>query len=154
MSSGKKAGRRQRGAALVETIVITPLLLFLILLAAEVTNAFVDHNTLTKAVRNGARHLAGTAALGTTGIVVLTAEDISDTRNLVVFGNPAGLGSPVLPGLTAGDVQVIDLGNRRVQVTASFGYSGLLGGTLPNFGFGPDSSLSMNLQASVSMRAL
>jgi Flp pilus assembly protein TadG len=154
MSTPAKLFRRQRGAAIVETVVITPLLLFLIMLAAEVTNAFVDHNTLTKSARNGARYLASNGALGTTGLVVLTAQVINDTQNLVAFGNTAGTGTPVLPGLVAGDVQVIDLGSGRLEVTATYAYTGLLGGTLPSFGFGGDPNLSMNLQATVSMRAL
>ena len=154
MVSVPKIAALQRGAAVVETIVISPLLLFLVLLTAEVTNAFVDHNTLTKYARNGARYLAANALLGTTGGVMLSAGVINDTRNLVVFGNTAGSGDPILPGLAVGNVQVLDLGNNNVQVTATYAYTGLLGGSLPNFGFGPDSSLGMNLQATVAMRAL
>ena len=146
--------KNQRGAAMVETIIVAPLLLFLVLLTAEITNAFVDHNTLSKATRNGARYLAANAALGTTGIVVLRPELLTETRNLVVYGNVAGSGSAVLNGLTPANVQILDLGGNNVQVTASYGYSGLLGGTLPSVGYGGDSSLAMNLQATVSMRAL
>lgn len=146
--------KRQHGAALVETVVVTPLLLFIILATAEITNAFVDHNTLSKAVRNGARYLASNAIIGTTGVVSLTVPVIASTQNLVVFGNVAGSGTPVLPGLAAANIQVSDLGNNNVQVTANYAYTGLLGGTLPSLGIGPDTSLVMNLQASVSMRAL
>jgi Flp pilus assembly protein TadG len=145
---------RQRGVAVVETVIITPLLLFLILLTAEVTHAFVDHNTLSKSARNGARYLASSAALGTTGVIVLTAQKVNATRNLVVFGNAAGTGSPILPGLTTGNVQVIDIGNKRIQVTATYPYTGILGDVLPTFGFGADIDLAFDLQATVSMRAL
>jgi Flp pilus assembly protein TadG len=147
-------GRRQHGAALVETVVVTPLLLFLILVTAEITNAFVEHNTLSKAVRNGARYLASNAIVGTTGVVNLTAPVIDATRNLVVFGSVTGGGTAVLSGLATANVQVTDLGNDVVQVTASYAYTGLLGGTLPSFGIGPDIGTAFNLQASVSMRAL
>jgi len=146
--------RKQRGAAMVETVVVAPLLLFLVLLTAEVTNAFVDHNTLSKATRNGARYLASNAALGTTGIVVLRPEVIAAARNLVVFGNVAGSGNAVLDGLTTANVQVTDLGGNNVQLTTNYAYSGLLGGSLPSFGYGSDTGLVMNLQATVSMRAL
>ncbi len=145
---------RQHGAALVEAVVISPLLLFLILLTAEVTNAFVDHNTLSKSARNAARHLATNAVLGSTGTVLLTAQVTNDTRNLLVFGNTAGAGKSILPGLAVDNVQVLDLGNNYVQVTATYAYTGLLGGSLPTFNFGADSNLSMNLQATVAMRAL
>lgn len=146
--------RNQRGAAMVETIIVAPLLLFLVLLTAEMTNAFVDHNTLSKATRNGARYLAANAALGTTGVVVLRPEVIDATRNLVVYGNVSGTGTPVLDGLTAANVQVTDLGGNNVQLTTNYAYSGLLGGTLPTFGYGSDIGLLANLQATVSMRAL
>ena len=67
---------------------------------------------------------------------------------------PAGTGSPVLEGLTVANVQVLDLGATNVQVNVSYAYSGILGDTLPSFGIGPDYSLALTLQASVSMRAL
>lgn len=145
---------RQRGAAVVETIVITPLLLFLILVTAEVTSAFVDHNTLAKSTRNAARYLASNAAPGTTGTVVLTPVAIIKTRNLLVYGNESGIGTSILPGLVPGNVQVVDIGNNRVEVSATYAYTGLLGGTLPSLGLGPDLSMSMNLQASMTVRAL
>ena len=146
--------KRQAGAAIVETIIVSPLLLFLVLLTAEITNAYVDHNTLTKTTRNAVRWVAATSINGTTGTVTLTAGVINQTRNLAVFGNTAGTGTAVLPGLAVGDVQVLDIGGNNVQVTVTYAYTGLLGGSLPSFGFGPDSNLSTNLQATVTMRAL
>ena len=154
MRANTVVAKKQRGIAMVETIIVAPLLLFLVLLTAELTNAFVDHNTLSKATRNGARYLSANAALGTTGIVVLRPEVVDAARNLVVYGNEAGTGTPVLDGLTAANVQVLDLGGNNVQLTTIYAYSGLLGGTLPSFGYGSDIGLVMNLQATVSMRAL
>ena len=154
MSARIETARRQRGAALVETVVISPLLLFLILLTAEITHAFVDHNTLSKSARHASRYLAANAALGTTGTVMLTAQVVNDTRNLLVYGNIAGTGNSILPGLVPGNVQVLDVGTNHVQVTATYAYTGLLGGTLPSLGFCADPGLSMNLQATVTMRAL
>ena len=154
MRANTVVAKKQRGIAMVETIIVAPLLLFLVLLTAELTNAFVDHNTLSKATRNGARYLSANAALGTTGIVVLRPEVVDAARNLVVYGNEAGTGTPVLDGLTAANVQILDLGGNNVQLTTIYAYSGLLGGTLPSFGYGSDIGLVMNLQATVSMRAL
>ncbi len=118
------------------------------------TNAFVDHNTLTKAARSAGRHLATNALLGTTGTVVLDTTLVDEARNLVVYGNIAGSGDTILPGLAVGDVVVVDLGGDNVQITVSYAYTGLLGGTLPALGFGPDPGLNMTLQATVAMRAL
>lgn len=144
---------RHRGAVLVEMVLVTPILLFLMLATAEVTRAFVDHNTLTKAVRNGVRHVAGQAFQGTTGTVLISASLAADTRNLVVYGNTAGTGAAVLPGLTPATVAVTNVGGSNVEVSASHAFSGMLGPVLRGF-FGPDISMVHNLQATVTMRAL
>ncbi len=149
-----KTQHRQRGAILAETAVVLPLLIFLVVLTAEVTNAFVDHNTLTKAVRNGARHVASHAVLGTTGVVLLQPQLITEAQNLVVYGSISGGGTAIISGLAIGDVQVQDLGGDNIAVIASHSYSGILGPILPSFGFGADSSLTHTLSATVTMRAL
>lgn len=146
--------KKQRGTAVMETVVVTPVILFLLLVGAEITNAFIDHNTLTKATRNAIRHLASNAAVGTTGVVALTPDIVTETRNLVVFGNVAGAGTAILPGLAVGNVQVQDIGGNNIQVSASYAYSGILGNSLPAFGLGSDVNLGMTLRASSSMRAL
>ena len=148
-----KTQHRQRGAILAETAVVLPLVIFLVVLTAEVTNAFVDHNTLTKAVRNGARHVASNAILGTTGVVLLQPQLVAEAQNLVVYGNVSGGGTAIISGLAIGDVQVQDLGGDNIAVIASHSYTGILGPILPSFGFGADSSLTHTLSATVTMRA-
>jgi len=133
---------------------VTPILLFVMLATAEVTRTFVDHNTLTKAVRNGARYVSANAYQGTTGTVSVSAGLAAETSNLVVYGNIAGAGTPVLVGLTAADVTVTYIGANNVQVTASHPISGMLGPALSSFGAGADVNLVHNLQATVTMRAL
>jgi hypothetical protein len=123
-------------------------------LTAELTRAFIDHNTLTKAVRNGARHVAANAYQGTTGVVNVNATLSAEARNLVAFGNIAGLGSPVLPGLSAADITVTDIGANNIRVTAAYTISGILGPVLRSFSGGPDINMVHNLQATVTMRAL
>jgi hypothetical protein len=144
----------QRGAVLVEMVLVTPILLAMMLLTAEITRAFVDHNTLTKAVRSGARYVAANAYQGTTGVVAVGATLSAETRNLVVYGNIAGLGTPVLPGLSAADISVTDVGADNIQVSAAHTISGILGPVLRSFTGGPDMNMVHNLQATVIMRAL
>lgn len=144
----------QRGAVLVEMALVTPILLAMMLLTAELTRAFIDHNTLTKAVRNGARYVAANAYQGSTGVVNINATLSAETRNLVVYGNTAGLGTPVLPGLSAADITVTDIGADNIRVTAAYTISGILGPVLRSFSGGPDISMVHNLQATVTMRAL
>ena len=145
---------QQRGAALVEAIVVSPLMLLLIVATAEVTNAFVEHNTLTKTTRNAARYLSANSVLGTTGVVQLQADTVAETQRLAVYGNLLGTGSPVLPGLSVSNIQVLNAGNNNIQVSITYPYTGLLGGALPGFGYGAGGDLSVNLRATVTMRAL
>ena len=144
---------RQRGIALVETAITLPFLLFVMLAASEFTFAFVQHTTLTKAVRDGVRYAAEEVIDGTLTLN-LTAAIRNDTRRLVVYGNTAGTGTPAAVGLTVGDVTVTDIGNNIVEVSLTYPYTGILGTVLPTFGYGPNISMLFNMDATVAMRAL
>ncbi len=144
----------QRAAVLVEMALVTPILLAMMLATAEVTRVFVDHNTLTKAVRIGARYVAANAYQGTTGVIAVGATLTAETQNLVVYGNTAGTGAPVLPGLTTADITVTDIGANNIRVSAAHTISGMLGPVLRSFSGGPDISMVHNLEATVTMRAL
>ena len=144
---------RQRGLALVETAITLPFLLFVMLAASEFTNAFVTHTTLTKAVRDGARYAAEEAIDGTL-TVNLTAALQDETRRLVVYGNKAGNGTPLISSLSTGNVTVTALAGNNIRVTANYPYNGILGSVLPTFGYGSDISLLFNMNATITMRAL
>jgi hypothetical protein len=154
MSSKYGQPHRQEGLALVETAICLPVLLFLMLASAEVTNVFVQHNTLTKAVRDGARYAAGVSFNHGGKVFDLRPDIITDTKSLVVFGDTSGTGTPVLPNFAVGAVTVTAVPNDIVEVQAAYTYTGIIGSVLPAFGFGSDHSLGFNLEASVRMRAL
>jgi Flp pilus assembly protein TadG len=144
----------ERGVATVEFAVVLPLMLLLILGVTEIGRAIVRYNAVTKAVRDGARYAAAQALLGTTGVVNVDAALQSDVANLVVYGNTAGTGSPLVEGLTTAQITVVDAGGGTIRVDADYPYQPFTGSTLPTFGLGPDTALGFNMQASVSMRAL
>ena len=144
---------RQRGLALVETVITLPFLLFVMLAASEFTNAFVTHTTLTKAVRGAVRYAAEEAIDGTLQ-VNLTNTIKDDTRRLVVYGNKAGSGTPLISGLSIDNVSVNAVGDDNIEVSANYPYTGILGTVLPTFGYGSDVSLLFNMNATVTMRAL
>ncbi|HZD52922.1 MAG TPA: TadE family protein, partial [Woeseiaceae bacterium] len=125
--------RFQRGIALVETAICLPVLLLVMLAAGELTNAFLQHNTLTKSVRDGARYVSGEVVNHSFGVDVfdLNAQLVQDTKNLVVYGNTSGTGAPILPNLTAADVTVSDLGGAIVEVRAAYAYTGITGSVIP-----------------------
>lgn len=143
----------QRGLALVETAITLPFLLFVMLAASEITNAFVTHTTLTKAVRGAARYAAEEAIDGTLQ-VNLTSTIKNDTRRLLVYGNKAGSGTPLISGLSIDNVTVNAVGGDNIEVSANYPYSGILGSVLPTFGYGSNISLLFNMNATVTMRAL
>jgi len=89
--------KNERGTQLVELALVIPIFLLLFAATAEFGRYFYEYTTLAKASRAGARYLA-TAA-------VKTAED-TIAKNIVVYGNAAGSGSPILPGLTTANVVI------------------------------------------------
>jgi len=87
----------ERGIQLVELAIVIPILVMLFAATAEFGRYFYEYTTLAKASRAGARYLA-TAAVN-------SAED-AKAKNIVVFGNSAGTGSPVLSGMTVTNVSI------------------------------------------------
>jgi Flp pilus assembly protein TadG len=86
--------KNQKGVALVEFALILPMLVMLLFLTTEFGRAYYQYDTITKAVRQSARYLS-VRAQGT-GIV--------NARNIIVYGNPNGTGSPRFAGLTLSNV--------------------------------------------------
>ena len=154
----EKLKARQRGAVLVEMALVTPILLVLLLVTADLTRAFIEHNTVTKAVRNGARYVATNAFEGSTGVVNIDAALAIETQNLVVYGStsPPGGASPVVPGLTLANITVVQIaGTDDIQVSATYALGGLFGPVLPvNLYTGNTISATRTLRATVTMRAL
>ena len=147
--------RRERGIAAVEFVVTAPFVCFLLLAGAEVGRAFIHYTTLSYATRASARYVSEHSINGTTGVVLISANTISEARNLVVYGNVAGTGRPRLPNLDAAQVQVVDAGNDNVRVTATYAYQPMIGPILPGFGFGTGSvPLNFNMLIAVTMRAI
>ena len=148
--NGKKGG-----AVMVEMAMVTPFLLLLVLAVAELGQVFVQYNTLNKNVRDAARLVAGSALLGTTGTVAISDDIAAAARNLAVYGNVRGLGSPKLPGLSTDQIAVADAGNNLILVQANYPYEPITGPVLQTFGFGDgQTSLQFTMTAAVRMRAL
>lgn len=139
----------ERGIQLVELAIVVPIFVLLFATTAEFGRYFYEYTTLAKASRAGARYLA-TAAVNPT-------ED-TKAKNIVVYGNSAGSGSPIITGLTAGNVVITRQGGVpvvpqtvKVQITG-FKHQPIFDlGKLTNIG-----SLSMNVDVkpSVTMRFL
>jgi Flp pilus assembly protein TadG len=153
--SSKQTQRRQeRGLAMVEFIVVLPVILFLMFGVVEVGRVIMRYNTLTKALQDGARHAAAYGLLGTAGSVYIDGALEAEIVNLVVYGDVQGEGTPLLEGFSTGQVAVSMAAPGWIQVSASYPYVPALGSSLPNFGFGTSPNMAFNLAASVTTRAL
>ena len=146
---------RARGIATVEFVICAPFLLLLMLATTEVGRAFIHYQTLTYSVRQGARYLSEHSIDGTTGVVSLSPTTIQEARNLAVYGNVLGTGSPKLPNFQATQLQIEDVGGGNVRITATYPYQPLLGSRMPTVGFGSGSfALGFNMQTAVTLRAI
>ena len=85
---------RQRGAAILEFALILPLLLVFTMATTEFGRAIYQYNSIVKSLRQAARYLS----VQTPGTKTVEA------KNLVVFGNIAGSGTALVPGLTVSQV--------------------------------------------------
>ena len=89
--------RNDRGVQLAELAIALPAMILLFAAVAEFGVYFYEYTTLAKGSRVAVRYLA-TAGTG--------ACDDTAAKNLVVFGNVAGTGSPIVNGLTTAYVEI------------------------------------------------
>jgi len=149
-----RLARNERGVQLAELAIVLPLIVVMFAATAEFGRYFYAYTTLAKGARVGARYLAGAC--------VKSYED-TNAKNIVVYGNAAGTGSPTLPGLDATKISIVRkdaAGNvmvagvpQTVTVTVSdFNFQPVfdLGGLMRNNGL----SLNIALNPSVTMRYL
>jgi len=92
--------RDDRGVQLVELAIVLPILLLLFASVAEFGRYFYEYTTVAKGARLGARYLCAKAANSN------STNWQANAKNLVVFGNTAGTGSPILTGLSTNNVTV------------------------------------------------
>ena len=141
--------REERGSQLVELAIILPIFLIMFAAVAEFGRFFYAYTTLSKAARAGTRYLITAKN---------SPQEDAAAKNLVVYGNPAGTGTPVVKGLTPGHVVITRTGGtstvpQEVTVQISgFKYQ-------PAFDLGkmlkiPSLSLNFDIKPSVTMHYL
>ena len=91
--------RDEQGVQLLEVAIVLPIMLLLFGAVAEFGRYFYEYTTVAKAARVGARYLASKSVNSSTNYE-------AQAKSLVVYGNIAGTGTPVLPGLSTANVQV------------------------------------------------
>jgi len=89
--------RREHGVQLAELAIVLPIFMILFAATAEFGRYFYEYTTLAKGARVGARYLV-------TNKVDCNQGDLA--KKLVVYGNTAGSGSPILPDLETTNVAI------------------------------------------------
>lgn len=90
----RRPSPRWQGSTLIEFALILPFMLIMIAVTTEFGRAYNQYDTLAKSVREAARYLS----------VRAPGVDVDKAKNIVVYGNPAGTGSPVVLGLSLSNV--------------------------------------------------
>ncbi|RBP34036.1 TadE-like protein [Marinobacter pelagius] len=153
MDALNKIGKKQKGIATLEFWLTAPFLLLVVFAVSELGWAFSQYHTMTRATRDGARHVSSLAMNGSIGLILLDSNLVQQTSNLVVYGNTLGAGDPLLPGWSAGDITVTKPDAAHVTVSATYNYIPLIG-QIPAFYGGEPISMAFEMQSTVQMRAL
>jgi hypothetical protein len=85
----------------MEFALILPLVLLLAFGITELGRAYYQYNTLSKAIRDGARYVSSHTYSST---------NVGHAQRLVVYGQTVGGSTPVLPGLTTDMISVTPSG--------------------------------------------
>jgi hypothetical protein len=142
--------RDLRGVAIIEFVIALPLLLVLIMATAEFGRAMLQYNTLTQALRDGARYVSSNAMSGSSGTMALDGLE-SAACNLVRFGNVGGSSAPLLPGTV--DCVLSQQGAEDFVLSAQYAYAPIFA-ALPMFGYGQTLATLFTFEAAVVGRAL
>jgi len=142
----------QRGIAVVECVIALPLVLFMILAVAEMGNAILQYNTLTQAVRGGARYFSDEAA-GEDGVINVNATTLANTANIVVYGAITA-GTPVLPGFSESNVTAATISSFEVSVLAQYDYQPIFFSGIPDLVGSGTAGGAFTMNAEVVMRIL
>ena len=143
--------RDEQGVQLLEMAIVIPIMLVLFAAVAEFGRFFYEYTTLAKASRLGARYLISKSVNSSVNYETIA-------KNMIVYGNATGSGSPILNGLTVNNVEVTYAGPvagvpETVTVTiVNYPHVPLfdLGALLRNNSL----SMAVNVKPSVTMRYL
>jgi len=145
--------KSQSGVAVVEFVIVLLMLIPMVVATVEFGRYLNQYNTLTKAVRDGARYAGDNVIVRCTGTISVCSALEGETQNLVAFGNIVQAnGTEILKGIAASDVTVTAINvpgftnPSHIRVSADYDFS-------PLFSFIPN-NLGITMTASTVQRAL
>lgn len=143
----------QKGIAVIEAVIVLPIVIFIILIVGELGNAILQYNTLTQAARDGARYIAG-AAEANTGVIQLTQAKIEAAENLVLSGD-IDAGTPVLPDLSIDNISVELIPNsKNILVSVAYDYQPIFFPNIPTIMGISGTGGAFTMNAEIVMRIL
>lgn len=133
----------EAGTQLAELAIVLPVMLVLFGATAEFGRFFYTYNTLTKSTRAGARYLTASNKATDNG-----------AKSLVVYGTTDDGASPLLSGLSTGNVQITREGPTGFPETVTVEISGYQYEPIFDLGklMGKSFSLRVNVRPSTTMR--
>lgn len=147
---------KSSGIIVIEFAVSMLVVVFMLLIVAELGRIFYSYNVVTQSVRNGARYLSENA-LTPARVLDLNGTVLGETNNIVVTGQ-LNNGTPLLPGYNASNISISSAvlsgsSNPYVTVAASYNYIPLFS-SIPNFWAGNNFNFQITLDAANTMRAI
>ncbi|HEX7316581.1 MAG TPA: TadE/TadG family type IV pilus assembly protein [Pyrinomonadaceae bacterium] len=133
----------EAGTQLAELAIVLPIMLVLFGATAEFGRFFYTYNTLSKSTRAGARYLTASSK----------ATD-DEAKSLVVNGTTGDGASPILSGLSTGNVHITREGPTGFPVTVTVEISGYTYEPIFDLGqlMGDSFSLRVDVKPSTTMR--
>lgn len=96
-----KTAARQRGLAMVEFVIVAPLLLMVMIGLGDAGIMLYQYNSLSKAAISGARYVAGRSFAG-----IIDPDTFETAKTLIVNAHPNNT-APVVPRLTVSAVSIV-----------------------------------------------
>jgi TadE-like protein len=115
MRQGDINNQKQQGATILEFVVVALVFFVMLIAICAGGNLYYTHNALLESTRRGARYGALQAAASPTGTPHVTPSDqacdttspsLTNIKNYTMYGNTAGTGTKLAPGLTADNICV------------------------------------------------
>lgn len=113
---------KQQGSSTVEFAIVLPLLLLLVVMVSEFGIMYYRLNAVTKSVQIAARYLSDNDTT--------PPPDVTTAKNLAVYGNSLGTGTPIVPSFAIANLTVTNPDALHVQVVATYNSSLILGNSL------------------------
>jgi len=144
--------RKQKGVAVVESAIVLPLIIFIILIVGELGHAILQYNTLTQTVRNAARYIAEEAEANS-GVITLTDAKIAKATNLLIGGTISS-GPVKLPDLDLAVIQVLPVGGDSVSIEVAYNYQPIFFPNIPTLSGIDGAGGAFTMKTKIIMRIL